>query len=105
MGLKLKTFSPVTVDNAGTRKRLSETSVLVYAVAVQSVRTNTGYQYIGDSSVSSSNGHEFQAADVAEIEPPVGTAGREPSQIDLRDIWVDSTVSGASFRIAGWIRD
>lgn len=105
MAIKLKTFPAVTVAQAGQKKRLSETSVLVYAVSIQSLRTNTGYQYVGDENVSSSNGYEFGPSDVAEMEPPTGTAGREPAQIDLADIWVDSTTAAAEFRIAGWIRD
>lgn len=105
MAIKLKTFPAVTVSTAGQRKRLSETSILVYAVSVQSLRTNTGYQYLGDSSVSSTNGYEFGPSDVAEMEPPPGTAGREPAQIDLKDIYVDSSTDAAEFRIAGWIRD
>lgn len=105
MGLKLKTFNAVTVVQPGVRKRLSDTSVLVYGVSVQSLRTNTGYQYLGDSTVDSNNGYEFGPSDVAEIEPPSGTAGREPAQVDLKDIYVDSTTANANFRIAGWIRD
>ena len=105
MAVKLKTFPVVTVTTPGIAKRLSETSVLVYSVSIQSIRANTGYQYVGDSSVSSSKGYEFGPSDVAEIEPPTGTAGREPAQIDLKDVYVDSTTANAEFRIAGWIRE
>jgi hypothetical protein len=105
VAIKLKTFPAVTVTNAGQRKPLSETSVLVYAVSVQSLRTNTGYQYLGDSTVTSSNGYEFGPSDVSELEPPPGTAGREPGQLDLKDIYVDSSTDAAEFRIVGCIRD
>lgn len=103
--VKLITLDAVTVAVAGTRVQLSATNKLVYAVSVQSLRTNTGYQYLGDSSVSSTNGYEFGPSDVAEIEPPPGTSGgREPAQIDLADIYVDSTTNGAEFRISAWVR-
>ena len=102
MAIKLKTFSPVTVTQAGVRKRLSEVSVLVYAVSVQSLRTNTGYQYMGDETVSSTNGYEFGPTDVAELPPPNGS--KEPMQFDLKDVWVDSSTSGAEFRVSAWVR-
>lgn len=105
MAIKLKTFPAVITGGVGVRKRLSETSVLVYAVAIQSLHSNTGYQYVGDSTVTSSNGYEFGPSDVAEIEPPVGTAGREPAQVDLKDIFVASTTDASEFRVVGWIRD
>lgn len=103
--VKLITVDPVTVASAGTAVPLSATSLLVYAVSVQSLRTNTGYQYIGDSSVDSTNGFEFKPSGLAEIEPPPGSSGgREPSQIDLADIYVDSTTNNAEFRISAWVR-
>lgn len=101
--VKLKTIPAVTVVTAGTRVPLSASSTLVYAVSVQSVRTNTGYQYIGDSTVSAANGYEFGPSDVAEVEPPLG--GKEPQQIDLKDIYLDSTTNAAEFRVTAWIRD
>lgn len=103
---KLKTIAEVTVTTAGTRVPLSATSVYAYGVSVQSLRTNTGYQYIGDVTVSSANGYEFGPSDVAEIEPPAGTSGgREPSQVDLKEIYVDSTTNNAKFRVVAWIRE
>lgn len=101
-GIKLKTFDAVTVATAGTRVPLSATSVLVYGVSVQSYRTNTGYQYLGDDTVSSTNGYEFAPSDVAEAEPPMG--GREPQQMDLKDVYVDSTTNNATFRVSAWVR-
>lgn len=102
VAVKVKTVGVVTVATAGTRVPLSATSMLVYGASVQSYRSNTGYQYIGDDTVSSANGYEFAPSDVAEIEPPMG--GREPQQFDLKDVYVDATVNGSTFRVTAWIR-
>lgn len=102
VSVRIKTIAEVTVTTAGTRVPLSVASVLVYAVSVQSYRTNTGYQYIGDDTVSSANGYEFAPSDVAEIEPPLGS--KEPQQFDLKDIYVDATVNNSKFRVVAWIR-
>jgi len=102
VAIKLKTLNAVTVTQAGVRKRLSETSILVYGVSVQSSRTNTGYQYMGDENVTSSNGYEFGPTDVAELPPPNGS--KEPMQFDIKDVWVDSSTAGAEFRISAWVR-
>lgn len=102
MAIKLKTLSPVTIGQPGERRRLSETSLMVYGVSVQSLRTNTGYQYMGDETVTSSNGYEFGPTDVAELPPPSGA--KEPMQFDVKEVWVDSTTAGASFRISAWVR-
>lgn len=102
MAIKLKTFPEVTVTQAGVRQRLSDTPVLVYDVSVESLSTNTGTQYIGDETVTSSNGHAFGPSDIAIVKPPSGS--REPMQFDLMDVFVDSTTNGAKFRILSWIR-
>ncbi len=98
----LKTLSAITVVTAGTQVPLSATSLLVYSVSVQSLRTNTGFQYIGDSTVETNNGYEFGPSDVAEVDPPHGA--HEPQQIDLKDIYVNSTTNNAEFRVVVWIR-
>lgn len=102
MNVKLKTIQSVIVTKAGWRKRLSESPLRVFSVTVQSLRTNTGYQYIGDSTVTSSNGQEFAPEDVAEIEGPPAPRGQE--EFDLQDIYVDSSTDAAEFRISAWIR-
>ncbi|UOF79086.1 hypothetical protein [Caudoviricetes sp.] len=82
---------------------LSSTSVKVYSVSIQSLSSNTGTQYVGDVTVTSSNGMAISPTDVAELDGPVGA--REPHQFDLTDIYVDSSTSGAKFRVSAWIRD
>lgn len=103
MGVRLKTVAEVTVTTAGTRVKLSETSILVYSVSIQSLSTNTGTQYVGDNAVTSSNGMIISPTDVAELDGPIGA--REPHQFDLTDIYVDSSTNGAKFRVSAWIRD
>lgn len=102
-GIKLKTIAEVTVTTGGTRVALSASAVKVYACSVQSLSTNTGTQYIGDSTVSSSNGMILGPGDVAELDGPPGA--REPHQFDLSDIYVDSSTNNAKFRVSAWIRD
>lgn len=102
MAVLLKTVATVTVSSAGTAVPLSSSSMMVYSATVQSLRTNTGYQYIGDSTVTSSNGQEFGPSDVAEVEGPPSAKGQE--QFDLSQVYVNSSTSGAEFRITAWIR-
>lgn len=102
MNVKLKTIQSVTVAKAGWKKRLSETPLRVFSVTVQSLRTNTGYQYIGDATVTASNGQEFKPEDCAEIEGPPSPRGQE--EFDLFDVFVDSSTDAAEFRISAWIR-
>ena len=102
MAVRVKTFKAVTVATAGQRKPLSDSSILVYSATVQSLRTNTGYQYIGDSTVTSDNGQEFGPSDTVSADGPPSSRGQE--QYDLADIFVDSSTDGAEFRISAWIR-
>ena len=102
-GLKLKTIPAVTVATAGTRQPLSATTTLVYSVTVQSVSANTGTQYLGDNTVSSSNGIQVSPTDTIEIDAPAGARGVD--QFDLSKIYVDSSTDGAVFRIVAWIRE
>lgn len=102
MAVKPKTLPPVTVQVAGQRKKLSETSILVYGATIQSLAANTGTQYIGDETVTSNNGHPFGPDDTVEVDPPPSSKGQE--QFDLSEVYVDSSTSGAQFRISAWIR-
>lgn len=102
MSVRVQTLKEVTVSIAGQRVQVSTTPLLVYSATIQSVYTNTGYQYVGDSTVSSSNGHIFEASDVMEIEGPPAAKGAE--QFDLSEIYLDSSTAGAKFRISAWIR-
>lgn len=102
-GVKFKTLAEVTVVTAGTRVAISTSSLQVYSLSIQSLSTNTGSQYVGDSTVSSSNGMVFNPSDVAELDGPPGA--REPHQFDASTIYVDSSTNNAKFRVSAWIRD
>lgn len=101
-GLKLKTLPAVTVATAGTEQPISATNLLVYAVIITSLSGNTGTQYFGDSTVTSSNGTPFGPGDDIELEAP---EHRGVDQFDIKNIYVDSTTNAAEFRIAAWIRE
>lgn len=101
-GLKLKTIAAVTVTTSGTRVALSATTVMVYSLIVISLSTNTGIQYIGDSTVTTSNGAPIAPDGSIEFEPPDSARGYD--QFDIKDIYVDSSTNGAVFRVMAWIR-
>lgn len=103
MAILLRTLPEVTVATPGTRVALYTSNLMVYCVSVQSLPSNTGTHYIGDSTVSSSNGVTFAAGDVAEIDGPPGIRGGQ-EQFDLSTIYVDATVGGTKFRITAWTR-
>lgn len=100
--LKLKTLPAVTVATAGTEQPLSASSVMVYGLIIVSLSTNTGVQYVGDSTVTSSNGMPIAPDGSIELGPP--DAARGYDQFDIKDVYVDSSTNGAEFRIMAWIR-
>lgn len=100
--LKLKTLAAVTVTTAGTPVPISATTVMVYSLIVISLSTNTGIQYVGDSTVSSSNGAPIAPDGSIEFEPPESARGYD--QFDIKNIYVDSSTNGAGFRVLAWIR-
>jgi hypothetical protein len=100
--IKVLTLPKVTVTQAGEAQPLSQNSVLVYSVTIQSTRLNTGYQYVGDSNVTSDNGQEFGPSDTVEIEAPPSPKGQ--FEFDLKDVYVDSTTNNAEFKVVAWIK-
>lgn len=71
-----------TVTTAGTAEALAA-STAVKSVVIRALLSNTGVIYVGDSSVSSSNGIELQAGDAITIEID-----------DLAKVYLDASVSG-----------
>ena len=100
-GIKLKTLPAITVATAGTAVPLSSYPIMVYEFILLSLSTNTGTQYIGDSTVVSSNGMPFIGSEDFELEPPA----KGSDQFDLSKIYVNSTTSGAAFRLMAWVRE
>lgn len=71
-----------TVTTAGTRVVLAS-SQAVRSVCIKALITNTGYIYIGDSSLSSTNGFQLLAGDTVSLDIS-----------NLNTIYIDSSVSG-----------
>lgn len=93
MGVKPKVASK-TVTTAGTRVQLTTSALLAPSFYIEALGTNTGFIYVGDSSVSStlymarlSAGQGFSLSGVSEGR---GIGG----EISLSTIWIDSSVNG-----------
>lgn len=98
-GIKLKTLPAVTVSTAGTAVKLYSTTMMVYEAMI--VALDAGTHYIGDSTVTSSNGAPFSEDGEFAVEPP----SRSVDQFDLSKVYVNSTTNGAEFRVIAWIRE
>lgn len=71
-----------TVTTAGTAVPISS-STAVKSVTVRALKINTGYIYVGSSSVSSSNGFQLSAQETVSLD------------IDnLSKVYIDSSVNG-----------
>lgn len=71
-----------TVTTAGNRVALAS-SQAVRSVCIKALITNTGYIYVGDSSLSSTNGFQLLAGDTVSLDIS-----------NLNTIYIDSSVSG-----------
>jgi hypothetical protein len=100
--LKLKTLPAVTVATSGTRQPIYGSPIYAYSVLIQSLPSNEGVQYIGDSTVTVGTGIEIAPGDATEMEAPERS---RTDQFDLSMIYVDSDTNGAEFRIIAWIRE
>lgn len=78
-----------TVTTAGTRVTLAS-SQAVKSVTIKALATNTGLIYVGDSSVSSSNGYQLSAGESISIDIA-----------NLNTVNLDSSVSGESVTYIG----
>lgn len=98
MALKLKQLTPITITTAGTRVQVSATQLLATSVIFQSDPLNTGKVYIGDSAVTSVNGLALAAGESCSITPEAVRGNF--TDIDLSDIWVDSSVNANVVRVS-----
>lgn len=97
MALIIVTLSPVTVSSAGNAVQLSSSSIFTSSATIQADVDNSGNIYIGDSSVTSSNGIELKPGDVYEFSgDDIRGIGE---QIDLSDLYVDAATSNDSVRV------
>jgi len=91
MNLKFKAFRK-TVSTAGTREQLTTSDNAVLSVMIQALASNTSYVYVGDNTVSSTNGMELAAGGFITIS---NTDDSFPGgEISLKDIWIDVAVNG-----------
>lgn len=73
----------VTVTTAGTRVQLSGSSTPIRSICIKALHADTGKIYVGNSTVSSSNGYEL----IADL-----SACLDVNNINL--IYIDSSVNG-----------
>ncbi len=85
-----------TVTTAGTQVQLSTVDLMATAVVFEGKRGNTGYIYIGDLNVSNAlymasigSAERFSMAFGSDYGPRV-----MGDEINLKNIWVDSSVNG-----------
>lgn len=97
MAVKAHTISAVTVTSAGTRVQISSEKRPVSSILFQADPSNTGLIYVGDSTVSSSNGIALGAKDSYEV-----SGDERPSGLDeliLSDFWVDASSNSQIVRV------
>lgn len=72
-----------TVTTAGTQVALASSQAITHSVKIKALHGNSGWIYIGDSSVSSSNGYVLDAGETLELQIA-----------NLATVYVDSSVNG-----------
>lgn len=75
----------VANTTSGIRTAISITSVPIKSILIKAVITNTGTMYIGNSTVSSSNGYPLVAGESVSLDIS-----------NLNTIYIDSSVNGES---------
>ena len=96
MGQKAALPGTITVSSAGTRVACSSATLPVASVLIQADVSNSGYLYVGDVTVTSSNGIALSAGDA--IEYSIDVNGRA-DELDLKDIYLDAQTNGNKGRI------
>jgi hypothetical protein len=85
-----------TVTTAGTQVPLSATAgTRIAQIIIQALPTNTGFIYIGDSTVSSSNGIRLEIPVAGSLLPSMTiSCTGVGNEVDLNTIYIDSSVNG-----------
>ena len=96
MALRTQTFTK-TVTTAGTRERLTERDISVPAVLIQAISTNTNDVYVGNDTVSNSQGIEIDARDAVYISAK--DLGWAEEKISLREMWIDADTNGEGVNV------
>lgn len=83
------------VTTAGTQVRLSDTSVEVLAASIQVESDNTGIIVVGGPTVSVTDYGSYLPIPTAGATPPAFNLARpDKGNLDLMDVWIDSSVNG-----------
>ena len=64
---KLTQTAPVNLTSAGTAQRVSSSALNCQCLVINALAANTGVIYVGDSSVSATNGFPLQKGDTISI--------------------------------------
>lgn len=96
--IKTYTLADKAVTTAGTRVQLTATNTYVMAVTIQGNGANTGFIYVGDSSVSATRGVELDAGQAVTLSGTVTQKGTI-ELLNLADIWLDSSVNAETAHI------
>lgn len=81
-----------TVTTAGTREQLTTAERHMTSVVITAEIDNTGYVYVGDRTVSSTNCFALLVAG-ASVSIDALSLGLGDAKIDLSEIWLDVSVS------------
>lgn len=101
--LNMYTLADKNVTTAGTRVRVYATDLFVHVVTIQAKKANTGKIYVGDSAVSSSQGHQLEAGESYVINGMIEKQFLE--QVNLKNIWIDSSANGEGVHISYIMRE
>ena len=92
---------------AGTRQQISTTQIIAYKILFVADTGNAGTIYIGDSTVSSTNGMALAVVNSAgqsfEAVPPTETSGGN-AKVDLSNFYFDGSSSGDKVRVFYWTK-
>jgi hypothetical protein len=96
---KFQIFGVVTVATSGVRQRFTtDESIIVSAVYVESDNLNTGYTFVGDSSVTTANGAQLNGVTGITID---GSMFGHPhgTKFMLADLYADTASNGNKLRV------
>jgi len=80
------------VAAAATAEALSASTLLVAAYEIKADNSNTNQVYVGDSTVSSSNGYELDAGASHKYEDLAGR--NSATEVDLAKVFIDVDTNG-----------
>lgn len=98
MAQKSRILGLVTVTLAGTRVQVTSSSIGCGGIIFQASSSNSGKVYIGDSTVTSSNGIALGPGESFTVAGH-SLDGNMDSELILSDYWVDADTNGNSVRV------